>query len=88
ASAPALASDAAVSVPVLFAAQVAATPTAPAITYLDQSMTYAELDAAATGIARMLAGRGVGPGRCVALLLGRSGQAITAMLGVLKTGAA
>ncbi|MEB3983681.1 AMP-binding protein, partial [Mycobacterium sp. 663a-19] len=88
ASAPAPASDAGVSVPVLFAAQVAATPTAPALTYLDQSMTYAELDAAATGIARMLAGRGVGPGGCVALLLGRSGQAITAMLGVLKTGAA
>ena len=36
----------------------------------------------------MLAGQGVGPGQCVALLLTRSAEAIVAILAVLKTGAA
>ena len=39
-------------------------------------------------MAHLLAGQGVGPGQCVALLLERSAQAIVAMLAVLKTGAA
>jgi amino acid adenylation domain-containing protein/non-ribosomal peptide synthase protein (TIGR01720 family) len=51
-------------------------------------MTYRELDEAANRLAHLLAGRGVGPGRCVALLFERSAEAIIAMLSVLKTGAA
>ena len=51
-------------------------------------MTYRELDEAANRLAHLLAGQGVGPGQCVALLLPRSAQAIVAMLAVLKTGAA
>ena len=39
-------------------------------------------------MAHLLAGRGVGPGQCVALLFNRSAQAVVAMLAVLKTGAA
>ena len=39
-------------------------------------------------MAHLLAGQGVGPGQCVALLLSRSAEAIVAMLAVLKTGAA
>ena len=39
-------------------------------------------------MAHLLAGQGVGPGQCVALLLERSAEAIVAMLAVLKTGAA
>ena len=35
-----------------------------------------------------MVGQGAGPGRCVALLLERSAQAVVAMLAVLKTGAA
>ena len=51
-------------------------------------MTYRELDEAANRLAHLLAGQGVGPGECVALLLSRSAEAIVAMLAVLKTGAA
>ena len=51
-------------------------------------MTYRELEEAANRLAHLLAGHGVGPGQCVALLLYRSAEAIVAMLAVLKTGAA
>ncbi len=77
-----------VSVPVLFAAQVARAPEAVALTFGDRSMTYRELEEAANRFAHLLSGYGVGPGGCVALLLERSAQAIVAMLAVLKTGAA
>ena len=77
-----------VSIPVLFAAQVARTPEAVAVTFEGRSMTYRELDEAANRLAHLLAGHGVGPGQCVALLLSRSAEAIVAMLAVLKTGAA
>ena len=39
-------------------------------------------------MAHLLAGQGVGPGECVALLFERSAEAVVAMLAVLKTGAA
>ncbi|MGE2692959.1 non-ribosomal peptide synthase/polyketide synthase, partial [Mycolicibacterium pulveris] len=74
--------------PVLFAAQVARTPDAPAVTFDGRSMTYAELDAAANRMAHVLAGHGAGPGQAVALMLPRSADAIVAILAVLKTGAA
>ena len=77
-----------VSVPVLFAAQVARTPEAVALTFEGRSMTYRELEEAANRLAHLLAGQGVGPGQCVALLFSRSAEAIVAMLAVLKTGAA
>ncbi len=78
----------AVSVPVVFAAQVARSPEAVALTFEGRSMTYRELEEAANRMAHLLAGQGVGPGACVALLLERSAQAVVAMLAVLKTGAA
>ena len=77
-----------VSVPELFAAQVARTPEAVAVTFDGRSLTYRELDEAANRLAHLLAAQGVGPGQCVALLLARSAEAIVAMLAVLKTGAA
>ena len=79
---------AAVSIPVLFAAQVARTPEAVALSFEGRSMTYRELDEAANRLAHLLAGQGAGPGQCVALLLSRSAEAIVAILAVLKTGAA
>ena len=77
-----------VSVPVLFAAQVARTPDAVALTCGAQAMTYRELDEAANRLAHLLAGQGVGAGDCVALLFTRSAEAVVAILAVLKTGAA
>ena len=78
----------AVSIPVLFAAQVARTPGAVALSFEGRSMTYHEVEEAANRLAHLLAGQGVGPGACVALLMSRSAEAIVAILAVLKTGAA
>src|SRR4029077_6170375 len=77
-----------VSVPVLFAAQVARTPEAVALVSGEGSWTYREVEEAANRLAHLLAGHGVGPGGCVALLFSRSAEAIVAILAVLKTGAA
>ena len=76
------------SIPELFAAQVARTPDAVAVTYGQLCMTYRELDAAANRLAHLLTDHGAGPGHHVALLMSRSAQAIMAILAVLKTGAA
>ena len=76
------------SVPVLFAAQVARTPEAVALVCGGRSWTYRELDEAANRLAHLLAGHGVGPGGCVALLFSRSAEAVVAIVAVLKTGAA
>ncbi|OBI76402.1 non-ribosomal peptide synthetase [Mycobacterium sp. E740] len=78
----------AVSIPAVFAAQVAAAPEAVALTCSGRSWTYAELDAASNRVAHLLAGLGAGPGQSVALLFSRCAEAIVAMLGVLKSGAA
>ena len=76
------------SIPALFAAQVARAPEAVALVCGEVSWTYRELDEAANRLAHLLSGQGVGPGECVALLLARSAEAIVAILAVLKTGAA
>ena len=77
-----------VSIPAVFAAQVARAPEAVALSFEGRSMTYRELDEAANRLAHLLAGQGVGPGQRVALLLPRSAEAIVAILAVVKTGAA
>ncbi|MEU0537733.1 amino acid adenylation domain-containing protein, partial [Amycolatopsis tolypomycina] len=76
------------TVPELFAAQVARTPDHPALVFEDEELTYAELDAVSNRLARVLAARGAGPERVVALALPRSTHLVTAILAVLKTGAA
>ena len=77
-----------VSIPELFAAQVARTPDAVALVCGERLWSYRELDEAANRLAHLLAAHGVGPGDVVALLLPRSPEAITAIVAVLKTGAA
>ena len=62
---------AAVSIPELFAAQVARTPAAVALVCGERSWTYREVEQAANGLAHLLAGHGVGPGDVVALVLPR-----------------
>ena len=76
------------SIPVLFAEQVARAPEAVALAARARSWTYRELDEASNRLAHLLTGQGAGPGQCVALLLTRSAEAIVAILAVLKTGAA
>ena len=61
----------AVSIPVLWAAQVARAPEAVALSFEGRSMTYRELEEAANRLAHLLAGHGAGPGACVGLLFPR-----------------
>ncbi|WP_120314334.1 non-ribosomal peptide synthetase, partial [Mycobacterium mantenii] len=77
-----------VSIPELFATQVAQTPEAVAISCGERSWTYRELDEAANRLAHLLVDRGAGPGQTVALLFSRSADAVVAILAVLRTGAA
>ncbi|OBI83486.1 non-ribosomal peptide synthetase, partial [Mycobacterium sp. E740] len=76
------------SIPGLFAEQVARAPGAVALSGGGRSWTYRELDEASNRLARALIERGVRRGGCVALLLPRSARAVVAILGVLKAGAA
>ena len=77
-----------VSVPALFADQVARTPAAVALTCGARSWTYTQLDEASDQLARSLTGVGAAPGTIVALLFSRSAEAVIAMVAALKTGAA
>ncbi|WP_051707174.1 MULTISPECIES: non-ribosomal peptide synthase/polyketide synthase [unclassified Streptomyces] len=76
------------TVPALFAAQAAATPDALAVTDGTTTLTFAQLDARAERWARVLAGHGAGPERIVALALPRTADHITAILAVMRAGAA
>ncbi|MFD5435786.1 amino acid adenylation domain-containing protein [Kitasatospora sp. NPDC127067] len=69
-------------------AQVARTPDAPALYAEGTTLTYAELDARANRLARVLAARGLGTEDVVALALPKSPEAVAAILAVAKTGAA
>ncbi len=72
----------------LFEAAARRAPQRPAAECGAQSLTYAALDAAANRLARSLRARGVGPEARVGLCLERSLDALVAVLGVLKAGAA
>ncbi|MEV4643212.1 amino acid adenylation domain-containing protein, partial [Actinoplanes sp. NPDC049548] len=78
----------AVTVPELFAAQVARTPDTVAVRCGVDVLTYAQLAARSDAWAAYLAGRGAGPETLVALLLPRGVDMVAAMLGVWKAGAA
>ncbi|WP_264077695.1 non-ribosomal peptide synthetase [Mycolicibacterium houstonense] len=75
-------------IPELFAEQVIRHPEAVAVSFGDSSISYRGLDTAANRLAHLLVERGVGPGQRVALVFSRSVEAVVAILGVLKTGAA
>ncbi|AFU02511.1 non-ribosomal peptide synthetase [Nocardia brasiliensis] len=71
-----------------FERAVAAHPGATAVVHGDESLSYAELDARARRLARVLAGYGSGPGEFVGLALPRSVDLVVAVLAVLYSGAA
>ena len=71
-----------------FARRAAQRPGAVALVEGDTTTTYAELDATAEAWAAELVAAGVTPGALVPVLLPRSTELVTALLAVLKAGAA
>ncbi|MGW2100130.1 amino acid adenylation domain-containing protein [Streptomyces olivaceoviridis] len=63
-------------------------PDIPAVLSAAGDLTYRELNARANRLARHLRSRGAGPGAAVAVCLERGPEQITALLAVLKSGAA
>ncbi|AOD24505.1 non-ribosomal peptide synthetase [Rhodococcus sp. p52] len=72
----------------LFAAQVAATPHAPAVTVDGHTLGYAEFDAVTNRLARRLLRAGAGPDRVIALAAPRSLDLLVGMYAIVKSGAA
>jgi amino acid adenylation domain-containing protein len=73
--------------PVLFEAQVQATPGATAVAFETTTLTYAQLNARANQLAHALITWGVGPEQMVALALPRTPDLVIAIMAVLKAGA-
>ncbi|MEU8697757.1 amino acid adenylation domain-containing protein [Streptomyces sp. NPDC048680] len=78
----------AVTVHRLFEDRAAERPGSPAVTCGSDHLTYRELDERAEWIAARLRERGAGPGTLVAICLGRGTDMVSALLGILKSGAA
>jgi amino acid adenylation domain-containing protein len=72
----------------LVEAQVARTPSAPAVTFDGRTWSYAELNGAANRIAHRLRAAGVGPETLVGVCAERSFELVAGLLGVLKAGGA
>ncbi|GAA3728720.1 non-ribosomal peptide synthetase [Salinactinospora qingdaonensis] len=75
------------TIPELFEEAVRQWPDRTALVCHDTQLTFAELNACANRMARLLVGYGAGPERLVALGLPRSEQAVVALFAVLKAGA-
>ncbi|MFE6487890.1 amino acid adenylation domain-containing protein, partial [Streptomyces sp. NPDC057757] len=76
----------AATLPELFQTQAARTPNATALVFQDTELTYAELNARANRLARLLIERGVGPEALVAVTMHRSADLVVALLAVTKAG--
>ncbi|MFF0226385.1 amino acid adenylation domain-containing protein [Streptomyces sp. NPDC004629] len=72
----------------LFALRAAATPDAIALVCGHEELTYGQLRTRAERLARVLAGRGVGPETLVAIALPRTADLVVAVLAVLMSGGA
>ncbi|MFG2823189.1 amino acid adenylation domain-containing protein [Kitasatospora sp. NPDC048365] len=68
--------------------QAARTPEAVALRYGDTALTYRQLLDDAAVLAGRLRGRGIGPGTAVGLAARRGPELVTAVLGILLSGAA
>ena len=64
------------------------TPDRPAFRFLEQGLSFAELDSRSTRLANCLAEQGVAPGDRVAVYLNKSLECAVAIYGILKAGAA
>ncbi|HKV07632.1 MAG TPA: amino acid adenylation domain-containing protein, partial [Thermoanaerobaculia bacterium] len=76
------------TLPGLFAEQVARTPDAPAVTFEGRTLSYRKLDLLSGRLAARLLKLGAGPDTAVGVLMERSAEMVVALLGVLKAGAA
>ncbi|MCQ9178177.1 amino acid adenylation domain-containing protein [Streptomyces sp. IBSBF 2953] len=76
------------TLPALFEAQAARTPDAVAIVAGGEQVSYADLDARANRLARLLVSRGVGPESAVGVCLERGVGTVVALLAVVKAGGA
>ncbi|MGW2204945.1 amino acid adenylation domain-containing protein [Streptomyces sp. NPDC001774] len=76
------------SFPALFAQRLAERPDAVAVVDRDRSVTYAQLDARANRLARLLAARGAGAESVVGVAVPRSVDMVATVLAALKLGAA
>jgi len=72
----------------LFEAQAAARPTAVALVFEDQQLTYDQLNRRANALAHHLFALGVKPDTLVAICVGRGVEMVVAMLATLKAGGA
>jgi amino acid adenylation domain-containing protein len=72
----------------LFEARAARSPEAIAVDGEDGRLTYRELDARSSGLARELRRLGVGPDVAAGIFMERSPEMVVAILGVLKAGGA
>jgi non-ribosomal peptide synthetase-like protein len=72
----------------IFAATVAKSPKQIAMIEGERKLTYAQVDQAATAIARGLVAQGVGPGDVVGLYLPRGADLLIAQIAIAKSGAA
>jgi amino acid adenylation domain-containing protein len=76
------------TLPALVEAQVIRTPHATAVESGDTALTYAELNARANRLARLLLEQGAGPETVVGVAMPRSAGLVVALLAILKAGAA
>ncbi|MEV5597205.1 amino acid adenylation domain-containing protein [Streptomyces sp. NPDC052496] len=75
------------TVPALFEEAAARHPEAPAVVSGALTLTYRELDARANRFAHHLHAKGVGAGDRVAVMLPRTAELVTVLLGIAKAGA-
>src|SRR6266436_1594003 len=71
-----------------FERQAAFSPDAIALVCGTERMSYGQLNQRTNQLARWLRGQGIGPEKCVGLLLPRSNEVYVVLLGILKAGAA
>lgn len=80
--------SAAANLPAMFAQVAARHRRAVAVVEGEQSVTYGDLDSRSNRLARLLQKKGVAKGSLVTLMAGRSLDTVTAIIAILKTGAA